>query len=465
MSDFKLTFKLKQHTPLIHFQHDQAGATLRAKELKPKLDRFLIGKFKKEKIDYSKWLIPGQEKALDYKVRVDKINIYTQPINKNQRPAIPFFFGNMGRDYKDGDLGLTYYDSEINCIISTFNIFNDDNNKGILDYIDEFIVEFFELSNFGTRQSKGYGSFTVAEIVFKNEKRKIDFDSGKFIFNFKFTFTDPNFDNFIQTFEKVEWFYKSLRGGINLKGRANYEDIQINGSNEKHVSGPTVLYLKSILFLYLYDKGIQWDKKTIKENFFNYFDYYKRRTSRKEYKNLRLSYVYEDGLKKQKEKYPNADVFEDVDNGEKFLWRDLFGLSTNEEWRSYGATIEKKSASKNNANCIELVKNDPDKIERFKSPIFIKPIFNNNQLTFYFRANPINPQFLNQWFIISKGNRHYDNFCIRTPSKFSFSYFFDWMLSNFNLKEQIIYDSRNKRANEIFEILEDIFNQIQVNKQ
>ena len=38
----KLDIKLKQHTPLIHFQHDQEGATLRASEVKPKLDRFII---------------------------------------------------------------------------------------------------------------------------------------------------------------------------------------------------------------------------------------------------------------------------------------------------------------------------------------------------------------------------------------------------------------------------------------
>lgn len=41
---YKIEFKLKQHTPLIHFQHDQHGATLRASELKPKLDKFLIRK-------------------------------------------------------------------------------------------------------------------------------------------------------------------------------------------------------------------------------------------------------------------------------------------------------------------------------------------------------------------------------------------------------------------------------------
>ena len=37
-----LTIKLKQHTPLIHFQHDQEGATLRASEVKPKLDKFVL---------------------------------------------------------------------------------------------------------------------------------------------------------------------------------------------------------------------------------------------------------------------------------------------------------------------------------------------------------------------------------------------------------------------------------------
>ena len=40
----KLEFTLRQHTPMIHFQSDQAGATLRATELKPKLDRYLIEK-------------------------------------------------------------------------------------------------------------------------------------------------------------------------------------------------------------------------------------------------------------------------------------------------------------------------------------------------------------------------------------------------------------------------------------
>ncbi len=41
----ELIVKLKQHTPIIHFQWDQAGATLRATELKPKLDRYIRVKY------------------------------------------------------------------------------------------------------------------------------------------------------------------------------------------------------------------------------------------------------------------------------------------------------------------------------------------------------------------------------------------------------------------------------------
>ena len=41
---YQLVFQLKQHTPMLHFQHDQTGATLRATELKPKLDLYIMRK-------------------------------------------------------------------------------------------------------------------------------------------------------------------------------------------------------------------------------------------------------------------------------------------------------------------------------------------------------------------------------------------------------------------------------------
>ena len=83
---YKLEIKLKQHTPLIHFQYDQEGATLRASEVKPKLDKFILTRLGKEHgyaadkaYDAGKeiakqygWLVgKGDHPALDYKVSIE----------------------------------------------------------------------------------------------------------------------------------------------------------------------------------------------------------------------------------------------------------------------------------------------------------------------------------------------------------------------------------------------------------
>ena len=72
---YTLTIKLKQHTPLIHFQHDQDGATLRASEVKPKLDKYILGKLNQEekKQGESEGWIKGKGKDkewLDYKMSI-----------------------------------------------------------------------------------------------------------------------------------------------------------------------------------------------------------------------------------------------------------------------------------------------------------------------------------------------------------------------------------------------------------
>lgn len=52
MNKYKVEFTLKQHTPIIHFQSEQVGATLRATELKPKFDRFISKTLKSISIDF-----------------------------------------------------------------------------------------------------------------------------------------------------------------------------------------------------------------------------------------------------------------------------------------------------------------------------------------------------------------------------------------------------------------------------
>ena len=96
---YKTTITLKQHTPIIHFQHDQEGATLRATELKPKLDRFLIKKLGNEwSENKSFWKVGGSKgmhDALDYKIRiVQRGNLELMEEHRGS-PITPMFFANM----------------------------------------------------------------------------------------------------------------------------------------------------------------------------------------------------------------------------------------------------------------------------------------------------------------------------------------------------------------------------------
>ena len=96
----KKTFELEQQTSMWHFQGREAGAALRATEVKPKLDRFLIEWCKKmHQLDILKekknWLADKDHPAFAYKLRIEnKGNMV-----KEQLPGRnSLFFGNMGDD-------------------------------------------------------------------------------------------------------------------------------------------------------------------------------------------------------------------------------------------------------------------------------------------------------------------------------------------------------------------------------
>ena len=227
----KLEIKLRQHTPLIHFQHDQEGATLRASEVKPKLDKFVLTKLGNGNfnagVDIAKakgWLIgKGDHPALDYKMRIidNPDNIISMETNKKREykenneykdnqngfeiqivehgktmnkpdskirlvikdedgkryyakwrktdsriiydlKTYPCFFANMGCDILDSNeyRKVTFAEEAFQMTILTkhsalYELFND-SSKMILS-------SFFLNTNFGTRQSKGFGSFYIDE--------------------------------------------------------------------------------------------------------------------------------------------------------------------------------------------------------------------------------------------------------------------------------------------------------------
>ena len=84
--------------------------------------------------------------------------------NRNNRgkweTKFPTFFANMGKSSKEELVNFTYYEDISVEIICFYN----DLKNHIKDIFPEFIFK----TNFGTRQSKGFGSFYISE---DDEKR------------------------------------------------------------------------------------------------------------------------------------------------------------------------------------------------------------------------------------------------------------------------------------------------------
>ncbi len=219
MSSFKVEFTLKQHTPIIHFQSDQSGATLRATELKPKFDRFLLEKV--EGIPFKE--NANKHKSLDYKVTIEAKPEMSdiETINPQNGRTIPnpLFFGNMG----DGEKKRFSMASTLKIEFFSFNL-------TILKAIKNNFEAFLANTNFGTRQSKGFGSFYLQKAF---NKSLIEYKV------YSFSSTNERWQ------EDIKFFYTFLRAGINT---ANFGGI----------------YAKAVIFSYAQQKGISWDKKAIK---------------------------------------------------------------------------------------------------------------------------------------------------------------------------------------------------------
>ena len=238
MNDWQKEYKLVQHTPLIHFQHSEPHACLRATEVKPKLDRFLIEQLEKDDRfgdgRWKKWFVgDGSQQSFDYMMRitpnseqVDRTQSIERaiaraehrPPNASLHEIHKNYFGNMASGnniqdtiretfkeslfYKDG-LTLT-----IRCFIPE-----------LLTFIDEPIRVFFMMHNFGTRQRKGFGSFTVDISTKPNEPKGFDL-VGKYCPNAYYCKldNDVNADALLDAVWVISAF---LRSGFN-RGEGNY---------------------------------------------------------------------------------------------------------------------------------------------------------------------------------------------------------------------------------------------------
>lgn len=238
MYDWQKEYKLVQHTPLIHFQHSEPHACLRATEVKPKLDRFLIEQLEKDDRfgdgRWKKWFVgDGSQQSFDYMMRITPNSEQVErthsieraiaraehrPPNASLHEIHKNYFGNMASRnniqdtiretfkesllYKDG-LTLT-----IRCFIPE-----------LLTLIDEHIRGFFMMHNFGTRQRKGFGSFTVDINTQPNAPKGFDL-VGKYCPNAYYCKLNDNVsaDALLDAVWVISAF---LRSGFN-RGEGNY---------------------------------------------------------------------------------------------------------------------------------------------------------------------------------------------------------------------------------------------------
>lgn len=372
----KLEIKLKQHTPLIHFQYDQDGATLRASEVKPRLDKYILTHLGNDdyqsgiKIAKEKgWLVgKGEHPALDYKMRIEAQEVQNAALERNNE--LPMYFGNMNSDNPKGKS-----ESMDNNLIDLF-VFSTD--ELLIKEIEKQVTDFFLLNNFGTRQSKGYGSFSV---------KTIDDNSIDKVVPTKYVACFATIKN--QCFKDIDLFYKTIRSGINQ-----------NGS-----------YFKSLMYHYAKSNGIKeyWDKRAIRTHF-ELFSNSERRRELTDYY-LTKKREWDKGEKKDF----HVDCEKGCDTNNARLYRDMLGLSFSQSWNFYGATISKEE----NAETKE--------IERFKSPILVKPLYDEKAQKYivYIISMPICDGIKDKEFKISikyddgrQANRNITPITIKTPSDF-----------------------------------------------
>ena len=341
-----LKVTLKQHTPLIHFQHDQDGATLRASEVKPKLDKYIVDNVFDNDYDACKEFLVGYDskkpdklrekfnsgyRALDYKIAIKPCNRIALSLNprydNNKRKYItddfPLILSNMGgKDTLEELSNFSLYDFVDLELSSKCNAtFEEDT---LLDLIQSWIDLFFATNNFGQRQDKGFGSFTVDDVDGENMVfPKDDLPNNTRYLHFSFPNELEEIKKQKQVFDVIDFYWKCLKSGINYTQNGQYPDR----------------YIKAFLWTYLDNKELTWEKRKVKETF-------------------------ELTTGREKPENKNAASFA----------RALLGCPDKFEYKNKNKTVTIGHA---------LEKNSEDYIARIPSPIIFKPVVLDDRVNIY----------------------------------------------------------------------------------
>ena len=381
--------------------------------MKPKLDRFILTRLgngdydagiKKAK-EKKGWLVgKGEHPALNYKMKIEGLGdkeefllasyissknvdlLKTKIKGINVLSSTPYF----AQEKENGELikGRRKWD-DIKCKgvkydnvkIEIFSL-----TDTLVDYIGNFIQSFFISTNFGTRQSKGFGFFTVNEIIISNKEQNIRLslqDEEKLLKDnykvcYKKELRDVSYNNIFSTISED---YRLLKSGKNKP------------------------YAKSKLMLYGLKSKKRWDKKFFKEN-------------------VNEIYLNEnEEFYKLLDSHSSASKSLNVDE-EYYYLRALLGLAGQYEFLLDNPPAPNKKL---------LISVDGGDIERFKSPICFK-VFGG---ALYLVANTISEDILNKefrFYVNIQGDNGYKDDLIdetlHTPEHFDIIGFLEFAMND-----------------------------------
>lgn len=413
MKTLKVT--LKQHTPLIHFQHDQYGATLRASEVKPKLDRFIIEKLgggiydnvkAQVKNTYPQLFIPKEGVfALNYKLKISSDIVKEYLIASYLSEKDKTTLRNLDINYLDN---TPYFAQEKQNkeIVYTRNIefWNNIGSKGvmleniilrvssnnnIIEIIARHIQSFFLYENFGNRQNKGFGCFEVTGIFSDSSEKSQKLQNNEYLLrqNFFFCYKKDLHSNDLNTiFSTINNDYKLLKSGRNRP------------------------YAKSKLMLYFlkdineYGYRMRWEKAFFKDNIDDVYQ-------KDDHDNYYLQ--------------SNRNVNTQYAENDRFYYiRALLGVANQYEFLL-------QNPPEPNKKLVISVNGDDSGVERFKSPIIFK-VMNG---CIYLAGNQIDSNILNKrfkYYVTIQSDPSWKNDPIedslRTPSSFDLKDFLRWAM-------------------------------------
>lgn len=303
MSNLKWTFDLKQHTPMIHFQPLDKGVCLRATEVKPRFDRFLLANVHFTDQQKVRWFYIADDGGLASKMKLrfcvngkaERSYTYEKKKGGYLERQIPkgsstrinsLYFGNQGGREREDFKETIFCREGIKGTILCFD-------REFLEIIKKYIPDFFLLNNFGTRQNKGFGSFSVADVACKDNILTVvrKYEPNAFCLDYSILGIGQNISA-DSRLKDISFLYGLMKGGIN---------------NTRNDSGQ---YYKSAIFRYYLEKNITHEKKVIKSVLFDGKDvstmenpYFVRAVL-----GLTDGYVYRDNMRKGRVSVSHEDI-------------------------------------------------------------------------------------------------------------------------------------------------------------